>query len=1572
MKKRLTRMMAGILFVCMVLGYMPAVYGAETGVEDGYDEVIEEQSDKTDVTESASFTEENSGMDSAGEDNVAGDATVIDGNDNAGEDVDTIGSENEEVVSDNAGEETEAPQSDELSNVLINFVYIESPYLETPGTQRIVFFFDNELCADTLTLTVADNAGNQEEWGLTRQEDALYLFEKEYSDESYTGTYQAIRLNIYKGDAAETILLEDQGVTAEFGINQEYAGIEELQAIDEESEDASLVGTSVVTIDESGVAEAQDSIADALNAVSADVGTDGISTYSLNGASRSARSGDIVVALDPGHDSSHAGASGNGLREEELTLKIANYCKEELEQYAGVSVYMTRTNAACPYPGSTSSGDDIGKRVNAAADAGAQIFVSFHLNSSNSSVANGAEIIIPNSNWKPDVAAKGEALAREILDELVALGLHERSIYSKDTTLSYEKYPDGSKSDYFSVQIYSKERGIPGIIIEHAFISNSSDANNFLKTEEGLKKLGVADATGIAQYLGLSKAGQKVSVEEGTYNLESVLAPGKNIEVSGNNFDSGAGTILYTADEEKSNQRFEIVSTGDGYYNIIAEHSGKALEAVGDVSAGYTYIQQKDRDSSSQAQKWEFYYAGDGSYYIRSALGTNMDVYSGAATNGNMIWTYTGNQTVSQRWKLEWSEHQPLDDGTYTISNSNNLIVNVASASIDNYANVQLNTANGNSAQRFEISYVGNGYYKIIAEHSNKSIDISNGSSSEGANIQQYEWNGSDAQLWKFVDAGSGNYFIRSKRGTVMSLASSVATDGTNVCTAGMSDVLEQKWSIDKSDYRPIDDGRYVIYNAQSLYNVLSISNSNAQVGIYAALESQMFDISYVGEGYYKILCADTKKSLDIQNGSNAAGANLQEYTWNGSDAQLWKFIANEDGSYTIKSKLGTAVDISGGVITPGRNILMYTINGTAAQKWRLESEIKEVDDRPISNGTYTISNYSNVNQVLDVSSASENDGGNIQIYASNDSSAQRFELYYVGEGYYQIVAEHSGKALDISNGSAASGANVWQYTWNGSDAQLWRILDAGDGAYYLVSKLGTVLDVSGSTAHSGANVQTSYMGTSYTQKWKFTKSSYKPVSEGLYSLKSSANSTYAVDIANGSKADKANAWLYSYNGSQAQQFRIQYVEDGYYKISANHSGKVLEVAESSRNAGANVQQNSWDGSDGQLWKFVKDSKGTYYIRSKTGNVLDIYCGILAPGTNIRVYGANGTVAQKWVLEEEYESQDLEDGVYTIQSSLNTSRVLDIANGSTANGANVWIYTANSTNAQKFSITAVSDGYYKIQSVNSGKVLDVANGSSLAGANVQQYTWNGSDAQLWRFIDAGNGEYYIQSKLGTALDVSGGVSAAGTNVQVYTLNNTTSQKWKLNTNTQELYSIEGRTSVTVKQMVDFYNKKSPISYPETKLAAGGAATIEEFAEIFYEEAAKEGIKAEVAWAQSMLETGWLKFGGQVKIEQFNFAGLGATDGGASGADFSSYKSEGVRMGVRAQIQHLKAYASPTITKQTLAEQCVDPRFDYVSPKGCASYVQYLGQKENPDGKGWATSVGYGYNILNLIQELKEM
>lgn len=157
--------------------------------------------------------------------------------------------------------------------------------------------------------------------------------------------------------------------------------------------------------------------------------------------------------------------------------------------------------------------------------------------------------------------------------------------------------------------------------------------------------------------------------------------------------------------------------------------------------------------------------------------------------------------------------------------------------------------------------------------------------------------------------------------------------------------------------------------------------------------------------------------------------------------------------------------------------------------------------------------------------------------------------------------------------------------------------------------------------------------------------------------------------------------------------------------------------------------------------------------------------------------------------------------------------------------------------------------------------------------------------------------------------------------------------------------------MTPEQLAEHYRKYSTIEYPSEALGVGGADTIEEFAQIYWEEAVKEGVRPEVVWAQSMLETGWLKFGGSVKIEQFNFAGLGATGGSVAGADFSVYEEEGVRMGVRAQVQHLKAYAVENLKEEDLEYECVDERFKYVK-KGCAPYVEWLGIKENPEGYGW--------------------
>ena len=172
------------------------------------------------------------------------------------------------------------------------------------------------------------------------------------------------------------------------------------------------------------------------------------------------------------------------------------------------------------------------------------------------------------------------------------------------------------------------------------------------------------------------------------------------------------------------------------------------------------------------------------------------------------------------------------------------------------------------------------------------------------------------------------------------------------------------------------------------------------------------------------------------------------------------------------------------------------------------------------------------------------------------------------------------------------------------------------------------------------------------------------------------------------------------------------------------------------------------------------------------------------------------------------------------------------------------------------------------------------------------------------------------------------------------------------------YLIMGSPSVSVQQMVNYFNYVMP-TYP-SYYQGTEIETVEKLCQVYYEEAQAEGVRVEVAFCQAMLETGFLKYGGDVDISQYNFAGLGATGNGAQGNAFGS-----PREGIRAQIQHLKAYASTA----PLNQPCVDVRFGRVK-RGTAVYLEWLGIKENPYGGGWATAQNYGIRIKKMIDKLK--
>ena len=161
-------------------------------------------------------------------------------------------------------------------------------------------------------------------------------------------------------------------------------------------------------------------------------------------------------------------------------------------------------------------------------------------------------------------------------------------------------------------------------------------------------------------------------------------------------------------------------------------------------------------------------------------------------------------------------------------------------------------------------------------------------------------------------------------------------------------------------------------------------------------------------------------------------------------------------------------------------------------------------------------------------------------------------------------------------------------------------------------------------------------------------------------------------------------------------------------------------------------------------------------------------------------------------------------------------------------------------------------------------------------------------------------------------------------------------------------AILGKSKATLAAMEGYLKRNSP-NYERFK----------DLPRLYVEEAEREGVCADIAFAQAVLETGHFKFGGDVSIDQNNFAGIGAVGGGAKGASFPD-----LRTGVRAQNQHLIAYAEKRSPKTVI----VDPRFSLVR-RGSAPYVEWLGIQENPQRVGWASGKDYGAKILKIRAEI---
>ena len=207
-------------------------------------------------------------------------------------------------------------------------------------------------------------------------------------------------------------------------------------------------------------------------------------------------------------------------------------------------------------------------RVEQAAAAGADVFISIHNNASSNLNTSGSMVFYPNGNYRPELNKEGAGLAQSILNQLTSLGLTDLGIRTRDSE-NKTKYKDGSLADYYSVIRNSKLQNLTGLIVEHAFVSCEADRKNYLGTDAQLEKLALADVKGIADYYGLEYIGlDKPAV--------TLSAPdSKQLEISWEEQEDARGYLVYRS--EKKNSGYKKIATVTGSYNTAYVDTGLAL-----------------------------------------------------------------------------------------------------------------------------------------------------------------------------------------------------------------------------------------------------------------------------------------------------------------------------------------------------------------------------------------------------------------------------------------------------------------------------------------------------------------------------------------------------------------------------------------------------------------------------------------------------------------------------------------------------------------------------------------------------------------------------------------------------------------------------------------------------------------------------------------------------------------------------------------------------------------------------------------------------------------------------------
>ncbi|MBS6252256.1 MAG: RICIN domain-containing protein [Clostridium sp.] len=387
--------------------------------------------------------------------------------------------------------------------------------------------------------------------------------------------------------------------------------------------------------------------------------------------------------------------------------------------------------------------------------------------------------------------------------------------------------------------------------------------------------------------------------------------------------------------------------------------------------------------------------------------------------------------------------------------------------------------------------------------------------------------------------------------------------------------------------------------------------------------------------------------------------------------------------------------------------------------------------------GIYKICVGADPNKSLEIAGSSKENNAKVGLWDYGNATAQKFNFEYI-DGYYKITARHTGKSLTVKDNELKENAEIVQSDYIGLDGQKWILRDSKKNGW-LISPLSAPnlsISIQGNIVNGANIVLLNTQSTDNQMFYLYNINKEEKVQEnGIYKIAVGVDSNKTLEVAGSDKANGAKVDIWNYGNVAAQKFYFEYKE-GYYKISAMHTGKSLTAKENNIKEGTEIVQSDYKGLDGQKW-ILRDSKKNGWIISPLSNPslsLTVQ-GSISNGDKMILSNTNDNDNQMYYLFNlNISERTHDDDIYKIAIGADSNKTIEVAGSSKENNAKVDIWDYGNVPAQKFKFE-YQEGYYKIIATHTGKSLTVKDNNIKEGIEIVQRDYKGLDGQKWILRD---------------------------------------------------------------------------------------------------------------------------------------------------------------------------------------------------------------------------------------------